>query len=131
MWLCRFKETNDLCAVKMMSKSLILRRKQVEHVFSEVEVMRKMRHPFIATCYGSFQDDKYLYIAMEYLGGRDLFFHLKVRIENKIPQVAVYLCVYLVYFLIGLFSTRLIMFFTLCSCFSYVFVYKYCLFVCV
>jgi len=82
VWLCKYKETNDLCALKIMSKSLILKRKQVEHVFSEIDVMKKMSHPFVASCYGSFQDDANLYIVMEYLGGRDLFYHLKTRTEE-------------------------------------------------
>lgn len=64
-------------ALKMLKKSEIIRLKQVEHIKSEKAILQEIGHPFIVTMYVHFQDDKKLYMVMEYVIGGELFSQLR------------------------------------------------------
>lgn len=51
--------------MKIMKKSRILEMKQVEHVANERDILATLEHPFIVKLLASFQDDMYLYLALE------------------------------------------------------------------
>jgi hypothetical protein len=75
--LVRHRKTDRVYALKMLSKSVVLRTKQVEHIMSEKQLLSKISFPFIINLYGSFQDSKYLYLALEYSIGGEFFTHLR------------------------------------------------------
>jgi serine/threonine protein kinase len=53
----------------MLKKAEVIRLQQVEHMVSEKTILAKMDHPFIVRLAGTFQDPKYLYMALEYIVG--------------------------------------------------------------
>ena len=64
-------------ALKMLKKSEILRLKQVEHIKAEKAILSRICHPFIVNLFTAFQDERYLYMLMEYVIGGELFSQLR------------------------------------------------------
>jgi serine/threonine protein kinase len=64
-------------ALKMLKKSEIIRLKQVEHIKAEKAILLQIAHPFIVNMYSAFQDEKFLYMLMEYVIGGELFSQLR------------------------------------------------------
>uniref|UniRef100_A0A7R9UVA8 Uncharacterized protein n=1 Tax=Diacronema lutheri TaxID=2081491 RepID=A0A7R9UVA8_DIALT len=75
--LCRHTDTGRYQALKIMKKSEVVRLKQVDHIKSEKEILTAVQHPFIITLYGVFQDERNLYMVLEYVPGGELFTHLR------------------------------------------------------
>lgn len=82
--LCQHKTNQGFFAIKCLKKSEVLRMKQVEHILAESSILSSIRHPFIVNLLKSFQDDKKLYIILEYVIGGELFSHL--RKAGKFPN---------------------------------------------
>jgi len=59
--LVRKKDTRQIYALKVLDKSEIKRRNQVEHTITEKRVLSNHRHPFIIKMYHSFQAEDKLY----------------------------------------------------------------------
>ena len=70
-------QTNCVFALKIMKKSEVIRLKQVEHIKNEKEILSEVNHPFIVTLYCAFQDERNLYMLLEYIIGGELFTHLR------------------------------------------------------
>ena len=70
--VCRWKDINEIIAMKKMNKSEMVYKNQVSHVRAERDVLATAQNPWIVELKCSFQDDKYLYLVMEYLAGGDL-----------------------------------------------------------
>jgi len=64
-------------ALKIMKKSEILRLKQTEHVLSERSILRAIQHPFIVFAYHGFQDERNVYMVLDYVAGGMLISHLR------------------------------------------------------
>lgn len=45
--LCRDKQTDKYCALKILAMSDVIRLKQVEHVKNEKNILCEINHPFI------------------------------------------------------------------------------------
>lgn len=71
------KSTGTIWALKMLKKAEVIRLQQVEHMISEKSILSRMDHPFIVRLAGTFQDPKYLYMALEYIVGGEFFTHLR------------------------------------------------------
>lgn len=48
-----------------------------QHLLNEVKVMQMLDHPMICRLHSSFQDDTYIYFALEPCMGGELFTHLR------------------------------------------------------
>jgi serine/threonine protein kinase len=71
------KKTNDtLYAMKVLSKPNVVLRKQVAHTQTERRVLGRATCPFIVALHAAFQNDKKLYLVLDYCPGGELFFHL-------------------------------------------------------
>ena len=70
-------QTNCVFALKIMKKSEVVRLKQVEHIKNEKEILSEVNHPFIVTLYCAFQDERNLYMLLEFIIGGELFTHLR------------------------------------------------------
>jgi serine/threonine protein kinase len=79
------KATGTHWAIKMLKKAEVVRLQQVEHMISEKNILNKMDHPFIVRLAGTFQDPRYLYLALEYIVGGEFFTHLRKagRLDNN------------------------------------------------
>ncbi|KAG0188912.1 camp-dependent protein kinase catalytic subunit [Apophysomyces sp. BC1034] len=60
-------------AIKALNKFDIVRLKQVEHTNNEPAILRDICHPFLVTLWGTFQDDSFLFMVMDYVPGGELF----------------------------------------------------------
>lgn len=74
--LCRDKETNQLYAMKILKKDVIVAKDEITHTMTENRVLQSMKHPFLTSLQFSFQTDTRLCFVMEYVNGGELFFHL-------------------------------------------------------
>jgi serine/threonine protein kinase len=61
----------------MIKKSELLRLHEIDHVINERNVLVELEHPFICNLGGSFQDVRYIYIALEYVIGGEFLSHLR------------------------------------------------------
>jgi len=58
--------------MKIMKKNEMLKKNQVAHIRAERDVLALADNPWVVKLHFSFQDDKNLYLVMEYLPGGDL-----------------------------------------------------------
>lgn len=70
--VCRHKDSGEIVAMKKMKKQEMIYKNQVNHVKAERDVLVKAANEWIVNLKFSFQDEKHLYLAMEYLPGGDL-----------------------------------------------------------
>ncbi|CAG9319072.1 unnamed protein product [Blepharisma stoltei] len=70
--LVRNTNTGEIAAMKKMSKSDLVFKNQIKHIRAERDVMALANNPWVVQLKYSFQDEKYLYLVMEYLPGGDL-----------------------------------------------------------
>src|SRR4051812_29534668 len=58
--------------MKIMNKAEMVKKNQVQHIRAERDLMVLMDNPWIVKLLYSFQDEKNLYLVMEFLQGGDL-----------------------------------------------------------
>ena len=61
-----------LFALKQISKAKAFKKDSLESIAREVAFLKVLYHPFIANMYYAFQNENYLYIALDYFKGGDL-----------------------------------------------------------
>jgi serine/threonine protein kinase len=67
----------EVYAMKVLEKSEVVRRHQVDHTITERRIMASASHPFIIALKFAFQTPDTLYMITEYCPGGELYFHLK------------------------------------------------------
>ena len=77
--ICKYIPTGDVVAIKKMKKDEMHKKNQVLHVRAERDVLSQAKNQWIVELKFSFQDQKYLYLGMEYLPGGDLMTLLMAR----------------------------------------------------
>ena len=60
-------------AMKVLKKQQVVKMKQVEHTNDERRMLQKVKHAFLVTLWGTFQDSKNLYMVMDFVEGGELF----------------------------------------------------------
>ena len=75
----RYKETGEILAMKKMSKNEMICKNQVMHVRAERNALSLADNPWVVKLKYSFQDEKNLYLVMEFLPGGDLMTILMKR----------------------------------------------------
>jgi serine/threonine protein kinase len=63
-------------AMKVLRKSHLLRRRQIERTKTERRVLGRLDHVFIMKLHYAFQSQEKLYLVLDYCPGGELFFHL-------------------------------------------------------
>lgn len=86
VYLVREKKTNRLYALKIFSKSEMIKRKKIKRILAEQEILATSNHPFVVTLYHSFQSEDYLYFCMEYCMGGEFFRALQTRRTKCISE---------------------------------------------
>eukprot|EP01103_Thecamoeba_quadrilineata_P016824 TRINITY_DN574_c0_g1_i2.p2 TRINITY_DN574_c0_g1~~TRINITY_DN574_c0_g1_i2.p2 ORF type:complete len:232 (+),score=61.63 TRINITY_DN574_c0_g1_i2:21-716(+) len=71
------KDSGDVYAMKVLRKEFLISTNNVEYSFTERNVLRKIRHPFVVTLQYAFQTSGKLYLVMDFLNGGQLFYHLR------------------------------------------------------
>uniref|UniRef100_A0A7S1C5L5 Non-specific serine/threonine protein kinase n=1 Tax=Bicosoecida sp. CB-2014 TaxID=1486930 RepID=A0A7S1C5L5_9STRA len=77
VFLVRLVPTGEIFAMKVLKKSEVRRRRQIEHTKTERRIMGGVENPFIVTLRYAFQTSDRLYMVTDYCRGGELFFHLK------------------------------------------------------
>jgi len=72
----RKRDSSEILAMKILKRSHIEKRNQVEHTKAERRIMEFIRHPFIVHLRYAFQNSEKLYFVLDYCPGGELFFHL-------------------------------------------------------
>ena len=75
VWRVRYKKTQEIFALKEMSKKKILDKKSEYSINNERVFLSKLRHPFLVNMHYAFQDKDNLYLVIDILNGGDLRFH--------------------------------------------------------
>lgn len=70
-------KTGKYYALKILKKNEIIKLKQVDHILSEISILNSIDFPFCVNMFGIAQDDRYLYIVLEYVPGGELFTYLR------------------------------------------------------
>lgn len=84
VFLVRFLRNAKVYAMKVLRKTTVKRRKQVEHTRAERRIMGTINYPFVVKLRYAFQTATNLYFVTDYCKGGELFFHLKrVRTFNE------------------------------------------------
>ncbi|KAF2085303.1 Pkinase-domain-containing protein [Saccharata proteae CBS 121410] len=86
--LVQSKHNNRFYAVKVLKKAQVVKMKQVEHTNDERRMLQKVKHPFLITLWGTFQDSKNLYMVMDFVEGGELFSLLRKsqRFPNPVAK---------------------------------------------
>jgi protein kinase A len=71
--LVQSKHNQRFYAIKVLKKAQVVKMKQVEHTNDERRMLSKVKHPFLITLWGTFQDSKNLYMVMDFVEGGELF----------------------------------------------------------
>ncbi|KAG5944028.1 hypothetical protein E4U53_006965 [Claviceps sorghi] len=71
VFLAQKKDTREVCALKVMSKKLLFKLDEVRHVLTERDILTTAQSDWLVRLLYSFQDDKSIYLAMEYVPGGD------------------------------------------------------------
>eukprot|EP00899_Mesostigma_viride_P016405 jgi/Mesvir1/24766/Mv22022-RA.1 len=82
--IARHRASGTVCAIKMLSKAQILKTKQVNHVKQEKEILASINFPFIVNLFATMQDQRCLYLVLEYVIGGEFFTHL--RSMGRFPE---------------------------------------------
>jgi serine/threonine protein kinase len=68
---CNKYDNNHQVAIKVLHKSKL--KGHIDAIQQEVDILTKLDHPNIVKYYETYNDDKYMYLVMEYIGGGELF----------------------------------------------------------
>jgi serine/threonine protein kinase SCH9 len=83
----RKKDTGRIYAMKVLSKKVIVQKKEVAHTIGERNILVRTAttsSPFIVSLKFSFQTPTDLYLVTDYMSGGELFWHLQR--EGKFPE---------------------------------------------
>lgn len=67
---------DGIYAMKVMRKDTIIKKKHVDYMKAERDILTKVVHPFIVQLRYSFQTKSKLYLILDFMNGGHLFFHL-------------------------------------------------------
>ncbi|XP_015271898.1 PREDICTED: rho-associated protein kinase 2 [Gekko japonicus] len=70
--LVRHKTTQKVYAMKLLSKFEMIKRSDSAFFWEERDIMAFANSPWVVQLFCAFQDDRYLYMVMEYMPGGDL-----------------------------------------------------------
>ncbi|KAI1326383.1 Pkinase-domain-containing protein [Xylariaceae sp. FL0255] len=86
--LVQSKHNQRFYAVKVLKKAQVVKMKQVEHTNDERRMLGEVKHPFLITLWGTFQDARNLYMVMDFVEGGELFSLLRKsgRFPNPVAK---------------------------------------------
>ncbi|KAI7817779.1 kinase-like domain-containing protein [Gamsiella multidivaricata] len=79
VFLARKVDTDELCALKRMSKKHLHLQEEVQHILTERDVLTSTRSEWHVKLLYSFQDPDFVYLAMEFVQGGDIRTMLSAR----------------------------------------------------
>lgn len=92
VFLVEKKKTNHLYALKVISKLDIIKKDFFENLRNEKKIMEKIRHPFVISLDYCFASPSYVFFAMKFQQGGELYHHLRKRIRFTEAEARFYAC---------------------------------------
>lgn len=89
--LVQSKHNQRYYAVKVLKKAQVVKMKQVEHTNDERLMLQEVKHPFLITLWGTFQDSKNIYMVMDFVEGGELFSLLR-KSQASDPVFSIITC---------------------------------------
>lgn len=88
----RYRPTGAIYAMKILKKTELRRRRQVERTITERSILAAVQHPFIVRLHFAFQNNHKLYMVMDFVQGGDFF--TLMRKFRRLPEewVCLYVC---------------------------------------
>ena len=77
--VCKYKENGKIYAIKKMKKEIMNKKNQNFHVRTERDILKSTDSNWITKLHYSFQDEKYLYLVMDFCQGGDLMSYLIIE----------------------------------------------------
>ena len=72
--------TNKNYAMKSINKVNTRKcKRNITSVLLEIDILRKLKHPYIIEMYGVYESSKYIHLVLNYLDGGELFERIKSR----------------------------------------------------
>ncbi|KAL3469606.1 kinase-like domain-containing protein [Aspergillus californicus] len=86
--LVQSKHNHRFYAIKVLKKAQVVKMKQIEHTNDERRMLNRVRHPFLITLWGTWQDARNLYMVMDFVEGGELFSLLRKsqRFPNPVAK---------------------------------------------
>lgn len=75
----RKKDSGEILAMKVLHKSVVVNRSQVEHIQAERAILESIDHPFLIRLRFAFQTESKLFMIMQFMRGGEVFHHLKSK----------------------------------------------------
>ena len=88
--LAREKGSGRLVCFKRVSKAKAIQAKHVDHLLNEIWTLSLTDHPFVVKLEGLAQDERYLFIGLEYVPGGELHSLLRSKRRLSSPTAAFY-----------------------------------------
>ena len=83
------KATNEKVAIKILEKSKIKEKDDLQRIIREMQILNELNHPNIVKVYEICESDEYFFIIMEYCSGGELFNYI-VRNHRLIEEESSY-----------------------------------------
>jgi protein kinase A len=83
--LVQSKHNHRFYAIKVLKKAQVVKMKQIEHTNDERSMLNRVRHPFLITLWGTWQDSRNLYMVMDFVEGGELFSLLRKSQVSSAP----------------------------------------------
>eukprot|EP01053_Blabericola_migrator_P001316 Blabericola_migrator_1__1315@NODE_1341_length_4760_cov_305_831664_g865_i1_p4_GENE_NODE_1341_length_4760_cov_305_831664_g865_i1NODE_1341_length_4760_cov_305_831664_g865_i1_p4_ORF_typecomplete_len158_score40_37Pkinase/PF00069_25/1_1e29Pkinase_Tyr/PF07714_17/1_7e18_NODE_1341_length_4760_cov_305_831664_g865_i135143987 len=77
VFVTKVKGSDEIVAVKRLTKQALLKQKQEEHVLAEKAILAALDHPFCVKLLHTYKDPYYLYIVLEFVQGGEFFTYLR------------------------------------------------------
>ncbi|KAI9095122.1 serine/threonine protein kinase, AGC family [Phlyctochytrium arcticum] len=72
VFLAKKNDTKEVCALKKMSKGLLHKLGEIQHILTERDILTRTDSPWLVKLLYAFQDYDNVYLAMEYVPGGDM-----------------------------------------------------------
>eukprot|EP00339_Tiarina_fusa_P014516 CAMPEP_0117022890 /NCGR_PEP_ID=MMETSP0472-20121206/17140_1 /TAXON_ID=693140 ORGANISM="Tiarina fusus, Strain LIS" /NCGR_SAMPLE_ID=MMETSP0472 /ASSEMBLY_ACC=CAM_ASM_000603 /LENGTH=424 /DNA_ID=CAMNT_0004728851 /DNA_START=124 /DNA_END=1398 /DNA_ORIENTATION=+ len=86
----RKKDTGQIFAMKVMRKEMLIQTNNVSYTMTERNILRNIRHPFIASLHYAFQTKGKVYLVMEFCNGGQMLFHMRQQAMFSEECVRIY-----------------------------------------
>lgn len=71
VFLARKKDTQEICALKVLNKKLLVKLDETRHVLTERDILTNTRSEWLVKLLYAFQDPEKVFLAMEFVPGGD------------------------------------------------------------
>lgn len=78
--------------MKYMNKNMCIEKGAIRNVLQEMELLRRLDHPFLVNLWFTFQDQEDMFMVVDLLLGGDLRYHIQHDIRFDETRVKLYVC---------------------------------------